>query len=100
MAAAQRHAQAAVRLLPTFPAGWWVAGEVSETQGRTAEAIQRFEKAAALGLDDPRALLHLAKLLVSGGRAGAARPYLERAARLGRGTPPGEDARRLLEESP
>ena len=100
VAAAERHAEAAVRLLPTFAAAWWVAGETAERQGRTAEAIQRFEKAAALGLDDPRALLHLGEVLLGAGREAAAKPYLERAAMLGKGTPTEEDARRLLLRDP
>ncbi len=95
-AGAERHAREAARLLPTFAAAWWVAGEAAERQGRTGEAIQRFEKAAALGLEDPRAFLHLGKLLLTAGRSATARPYLEKAAELGGGTPSGEDARRLL----
>jgi len=98
--AAARHADAAVRLLPTFAPGWWVSGEVAERQGRVADAIRCFERATALGLDDPRALLHLGRLLTDAGRTPAAKVYLERAARLGRGTPSGDEARRLLRGSP
>ncbi len=98
--AAQRHAEAAIGRLPTFAPGWWVAGEVAERQGRTADAIRCFERAIALGLQDPRALVHLGRLLVEAGRSSDARPYLDRAARLGEGTPPGEEARRLLEGNP
>ncbi len=72
--AAQLHADAAVRLLPTFAPGWWVAGEVAERQGRTDDAIRCFEKAAALGLEDPRALLHL------GAAAHRRRPHARREA--------------------
>lgn len=98
--AAARHADAAVHLLPTFAPGWWIAGEVAERQGRTDDAIRCFEKAAALGLEDPRALLHLGRLLIAAGCTGAAKPYLERAARLGQGAPSGEEARRLLLGNP
>ena len=100
VASADRHAEEATRLLPTFAAGWWVAGEAAERQGRTGEAIQRFERAASLGLEDPRALLHLGKVLLEAGSHAAARTYVERAAVLGEGTPPGEEARRLLQEIP
>lgn len=100
VASADRHAGEATRLLPTFAAGWWVAGEAAEKLGRTGEAIQRFERAASLGLDDPRALLHLGKLLLEAGSRAAARTYVERAAVLGEGTPPGEEARRLLRGIP
>ncbi len=98
VAAAQRHAADAIKLLPTFAPAWWVSGEVAEKQGNTTAAIERFEKAAALGLDDPRALVRLGDLLIRSGRRDAARTYLERAAALGRGTPSGADARRLLQE--
>lgn len=93
---ASRHADAAIRVLPAFAPAWWVAGEVAERQGRTADAIRSFETATSLGLDDPRALVHLARLLIDTGHAPAAKPYLERAARLGPDTPSGEEARRLL----
>ena len=83
-------------MLPAFAPAWWVAGEVAERQGRTADAIRSFETATSLGLDDPRALVHLARLLIDTGHAPAAKPYLERAARLGPDTPSGEEARRLL----
>ena len=59
--AAATHALEAMRLLPDFAAAWWVAGEVAEKQDRPALALERFEKALALGLEDPRALVKVGK---------------------------------------
>jgi tetratricopeptide (TPR) repeat protein len=96
-AAAGRHAEEAVRRMPAVGATWWVAGEVEEKKGNTAAALDRFQKAAALGYGDPRSLVHLGRLLLENGRAADARAILERAIALGPGTASAEDARRLLE---
>jgi len=96
-AEAGRHAEEAVRRMPDVGAAWWVAGEVEEKKGNMGAALDRFEKAASLGYGDPRALVHLGKLLLDTGRAADGRAYLRRAVALGPGTPSAEDARRLLE---
>ena len=93
---AETHALEAVRLLPDFAAAWWVAGEAAEKQGRPALALERFEKALALGLEDPRALVKVGSLLLTAGRIGDAEVYLRRAIVVGAGTASAEDARRLL----
>ena len=97
-AAAATHALEAVRLLPEFAAAWWVAGEAAEKQGRPAVALERYEKAIALGLEDPRALVRTGKLLLAAGRRAEAEAYLRRAILVGSGTRSAEDARRLLSE--
>jgi predicted Zn-dependent protease len=94
--AAATHALEAMRLLPDFAAAWWVAGEVAEKQDRPALALERFEKALALGLEDPRALVKVGRLLMTAGRASDAEIYLRRAIVVGAGTASAEDARRLL----
>jgi len=93
---AERSALEASRLLPSFAPAWWVAGEVAEKQGNSAVALERFEKAASLGLDDPRALVKAGRLLIQAGRPQAARPLLERAVELAPRTTWAEDARALL----
>ncbi len=95
-AAAATHALEAMRLLPDFAAAWWVAGEVAEKQDRPVLALERFEKALALGLEDPRALVKVGSLLMTAGRTGDAEIYLRRAIVVGAGTASAEDARRLL----
>jgi choline-sulfatase len=94
--AAATHALEAMRLLPDFAAAWWVAGEVAEKQGRPALALERFEKALVLGLEDPRALVKVGSLLLAAGRTDDAEIYLRRAIVVGAGTASAEDARRLL----
>ena len=94
--AAATHALEAMRLLPDFAAAWWVAGEVAEKQDRPALALERFEKALALGLEDPRALVKVGRLLMTAGRTSDAEIYLRRAIVVGAGTASAEDARRLL----
>jgi len=94
--AAATHALEALRLLPDFAAAWWVAGEVAEKQDRPALALERFEKALALGLEDPRALVKVGRLLLAAGRTDDAEIYLRRAIVVGAGTASAEDARRLL----
>jgi len=96
LADAERSALEAVRLLPAFAPAWWVAGEVAEKQGNPAVALERFEKAASAGLEDPQALVKTGRLLIQAGRPDAARPYLERAVSLAPGTSWAEDARALL----
>jgi arylsulfatase A-like enzyme/Flp pilus assembly protein TadD len=93
---ADRYAEEAVRLLPEYSAAWWLLGEAAEGQGRAKEAIERYEKAVALGLARPEALLHLGRLLLARGEGARARFHLARAAELGRGTPVGEEARLML----
>ena len=96
--AAATHALEAVRLLPDFAAAWWVAGEIAEKQGRPALALERFEKALGLGLEDPRALVKTGRLLLAAGRGADAQVYLRKAIVVGAGTASAEDARRLLSE--
>jgi tetratricopeptide (TPR) repeat protein len=98
--AAATHALEAVRLLPEFPPAWWVAGEAAEKQGRPAVALERYEKAIALGLEDPRALVRAGALLLAAGRRSDAEVYLRSAIVVGAGTASAEDARRLLSENP
>ena len=81
---ARRHAEEAVRLAPGFAAAWWVAGEVAEKEGRGPQALERFERALALGLEDPRALVKTGRLLIESGRPDAARVHLRRAILRGR----------------
>jgi choline-sulfatase len=97
--AAATHSLEAVRLLPGFAPAWWVAGEAAEKQGRPAVALERYEKALALGLEDPRALVRTGKLLIAAGRDADAEPYLRRAIVVGAGTTSAEEARRLLSEN-
>lgn len=94
---ARRHAAEATRLVPDFAAAWWVSGEIAERESLANVALERFEKAVSLGMDDPRALVKVGRLLVASGRAGAAGPYLRRAIVVGAGTASAEEARRLLE---
>ena len=70
LAAAERHAREATRLVPDFAPAWWLWGEVAEKQQQPAEALVRFEKAIALGLADPRAAARLDRLrrTLQGGR--------------------------------
>ncbi len=96
VAAAGRHAEEAVRRMPGVGAAWWVAGEVEEKRGNTPAALDRYQKSAALGFGDPRALVHLGKLLLENGRAADARACFERAIALAPESPSAEDARRLL----
>ena len=96
-AEAGRHADEAVRRMPDVGEAWWIAGDVEEKKGHIQAALDRFEKAAALGYGDPQSLVHLGKLLLEAGRAADARSYLRRAIALGPGSPAAEDARRLLE---
>jgi arylsulfatase A-like enzyme/tetratricopeptide (TPR) repeat protein len=98
--AARRHVEESLALLPGLPATWWVAGEVAEKQGRAAAALESYEKAVALGLSDPRAWLRVGKLQLAAGRTADARRSFQRAADLGGRTTTGEDARRLLDETP
>jgi tetratricopeptide (TPR) repeat protein len=98
--AAATHALEAIRLLPDFAAGWWVAGEIAERQGRLALALERYEKALALGLDDPRALVRVGRLLFAAGRPADAEVHLRRAIVVGAGTSSAEEARRLLSQRP
>jgi choline-sulfatase len=100
VSAASTHALEATRLLPDFAAAWWVAGEVAEKQNRPALALERYERALALGLEDPRALVRVGRLLRAAGRPGDAEPYLRRAIVVAPGTSSAEDARRLLSEKP
>ncbi len=100
VSAASSHALEATRLLPDFDAAWWVAGEVAERQNRPALALERYEKALALGLEDPRALVRVGRLLRAAGRPGDAEPYLRRAIVVAPGTASAEDARRMLSEKP
>ena len=93
---AELYAREATRLLPEYAAGWWLVGEAEEKQGRAKDAVEPYEKAVALGLARPDALLHLGRLLLAQGEHQRARGYLGRAAEQGRGTPAGEQARRLL----
>jgi arylsulfatase A-like enzyme/Flp pilus assembly protein TadD len=95
---AATHALEAVRLLPEFAAAWWVSGEIAETQGRAAVALERYEKALALGLQDPRALVRVGRLLRAAGRTAEADVYLRKAIVVGAGTASAEDARKLLSE--
>ena len=97
---ARRHAQESLALLPDLAATWWVAGEVAEKQGRATAALESYEKAVALGLSDPRAWLRLGKIQRAAGRSADARRSFERAADLGGRSAAGEDARRLLAETP
>ena len=57
---------------------------------------QRYAQAIERGLGNPRASLHLGRLLARQGRSAAARVYLESAARDGAASDAAE-ARRLLE---
>ena len=98
--AAATHALEALRLLPEFAQAWWIAGEVAEKQGRLPLAVERFEKALALGLEDPRALVRVGRLLLAAGRKSEAEVYLRRAVVAGAGTASAEDARRLLARMP
>jgi len=91
-----RHAAAARRLWPRLADAWWVDGEIEERAGRRAAALERYERAIALGLEDPRALLRVGGLLIESGRRSEARPYLERAAAEHPGTEVALEARRLL----
>jgi choline-sulfatase len=93
--AAGRHAAEATSLMPEFGAGWWIWGDVAQKANRRREAVQRYEKAIALGFGDARAYLELGKLLLAEKRMDAARGYLERAAATG-GSPAAVEARRLL----
>jgi arylsulfatase A-like enzyme/Flp pilus assembly protein TadD len=95
--AAGRHAAEALRLWPSLGEAWWVAGEVEAAAGRRSAALERWEKAVALGVDDARALVRVGRLLIEDGRAGAARPYLERAEAQNPGTDAAREARRLLD---
>ncbi len=97
---ARRHADQSLALLPGLAATWWVAGEVAEKQGRAPAALESYEKAVALGLSDPRAWLRLGKLQRAAGRSADARRSFQRAADLGGRSAAGEDARRLLAETP
>jgi arylsulfatase A-like enzyme/Flp pilus assembly protein TadD len=98
--AAATHALEALRLLPEFAQAWWIAGEAAEKQGRPQIALERFEKAVALGLEDPRALVRVGRLLLDAGRKSEAEVHLRRAVVLGAGTASAEDARRLLSQMP
>ena len=100
ISAASTHALEAIRLLPDFASAWWVAGEVAEKQRQPSVALERFEKALALGLEDPRALVRVGRLLRAAGRPAAAEVYLRKAIVVAPGTASAEDARRLLSESP
>lgn len=96
VAQAERDGRRATDLLPEFAAGWWVWGETAEKAGRLRDAADRYTAAIERGLTNPRASLHLGRLLANQGRADAARPHLERAARDGAAADSVE-ARRLLE---
>ena len=85
ISAASTHALEAIRLLPDFAAAWWVAGEVAEKQRQPAVALERFEKALALGLEDPRALVRVGRLLRAAGRPADAEVYLRKAIVVGAG---------------
>jgi arylsulfatase A-like enzyme/Flp pilus assembly protein TadD len=98
--AAATHALEAIRLLPEFAQAWWIAGEVAEKQGRPELALERYEKALALGLEDPRALVRVGRRLIDSGRRAEAEVYLRKAIVVGAGTASSEDARRLLAEKP
>jgi tetratricopeptide (TPR) repeat protein len=93
---ARGHADEARRVWPEQPDAWWVSGEIEERAGRRAAALERYEKAVALGLADPRALVRVGGLLIEAGRPADARPYLDRAVRENPGTPVAAEARRLL----
>jgi arylsulfatase A-like enzyme/Tfp pilus assembly protein PilF len=97
---ARRHAEEATRLLPDFAQAWWIAGEVAEKEGKPERALEKYEKALALGLADARALVRVARMQRGAGREQDARRTLRRAAELGGRTAAGDDARRLLAESP
>ena len=97
--AAERHAAEATGLMPEFGAGWWVWGDVAQKANRRREAVQRYEKAIALGFGDARAYLEIGKLLLAEKRMDAARSYLERAAATG-GSAAAVEARRLLSGIP
>ena len=96
VSAAERHSAEALRLWPELADAWWVAGEIDERAGKRSAALERYEKAIALGLGDPRALLRVGGLLVEDGRLEAARPYLERAIAENPGSSVSEEASRLL----
>jgi arylsulfatase A-like enzyme/Flp pilus assembly protein TadD len=98
--AAEAHGAEAVSLMPEFGAGWWTWGEVAEKAGRRRDAIGRYEKALAVGFQDPRALVHLGRLLLAEGRTDAARHHLTQAAAAAGNSPSGAEARRLLSTIP
>ena len=73
LALAEGHLREATALTPDFPTAWLLWGAVAERQGRTADALRRYERAVRLAPRDPVALLHLGRLRLAQGDAAAAR---------------------------
>jgi len=89
---------AAVELLPEEPGPWLEWGRSLEEREEMEEAEARYREAARRALADPRPALALGRLLLTAGEPALARPHLQRAADLGRGTAIGAEAEKLLQD--
>ena len=78
------------------PTAWLLWGAVAERDGRSAEALSRYERAVHLAPRDPAALLHLGRLRLRQGDAARARAELGEVIRLAPGSAPAREAGRLL----
>ncbi len=95
-AEADRLFAAAVELLPEEPNPWLEWGRSLEGRQEFEEAETRYREASGRAPTDPRPEFALGRLLLTTGKPALARPHLQRAADLGRGTAVGAEAERLL----
>jgi len=98
--AADGHLKEATALLPQWPIAWLVWGALAETQARDADAMTRYEHAAAADPKDPTPLLQLGRLRLERGDPTQARRDLEKAASLAPGSATAREAARLLRTLP
>ena len=83
--------------LPEEPTPWLEWGRWLEGREAIEEAEARYREAARRAPADPRPALALGRLLLTAGEPVLARPHLQRAADLGRGTAIGAEAEKLLQ---
>jgi Flp pilus assembly protein TadD len=88
--------RAATELAPGWAGPWLLWGQQAESRGQLDRAAERYRRAVEAEPSNPAALLRLGRVMLAGGDAAGARPYLERARALGAGSETGREAERLL----
>jgi tetratricopeptide (TPR) repeat protein len=95
--AADGHLAEATTLLPGLSSAWLLWAALAEKDGRDADAIARFERAATTDPKDPTAFLHMGRLQLRRGDSAGARRNLQTAMALAPSSPAGREAARLLQ---
>jgi len=94
--AADGHLREATTLLPAFAPAWLEWGALAERGEHDADALGRYERAAAADATDPTPFLRLGRLHLRRRETAQARRDLEKAAAARPGSAEAREARRLL----